>query len=168
MQINYPNSNVRRATAPFWYVPTINNTIQAAGLDNPALYSPYGTQWYWPNEIANRYASQFQGSQNNVLNVADNSIAPNSGGGTNVTSAAIASGFSGTPAAGSPGTAAASGAPIGPATLVAPLPSITQSPSAPPPVVQAPCNSVDSWVSQNPMLAGLVVLGAFLFVGHMR
>lgn len=167
MQINFPNRLVRRATAPFFYVPDINNTLMASNLDNPALYEPYGSWEYWPNRVAERY----QGPQNSILALPDKSIAPNSGGGTNVTSAAVASGVSGSspqPVAASAAVAAATGAPMGPTTLVAPLPSITQSPSAPVIPVQAPCPSVNSWVSQNPMLAGLAVIGAFLFVGHMR
>lgn len=166
MQINYPNEHVRRSTVGFWYAPDLENSLQA--MDVPSIYAPYGTYEYWPNAVAQAY----QGSQNGVLNIPDNSIAPNSGGGTNVTSAAIAAGFSGAsgaPPAESVGTAASNGAPLSPVTLVAPLPSITQTPTAPTPAITLQqCSTVNSWINQNPMIAAVGILAAYLFLGGMK
>lgn len=157
MQINYPNENVRRSTASFWWVPTIENSLQA--MDTPVVYAPYGTAQFWPNGTV-------RGPQNgnSVLNVPDKSLAPNSAQGNTVAGAAIASGFGDAPPAASPAAATASGQNIGPVSLVAPMPSITASPQAPaPPPI--PCNSVNTWVSENPMLAALSVLGVYFFLG---
>ena len=163
MQINYCNEKDRRATAPgYAWLPNVENSLRA--MDVPPIYAPYGTPEFWTNQIAAKY----QGSQNAVLNTPDTSISPNSGGGNNVTSAAIAASYGvGDAPAPSAAVASATGAPLAPASLVATMPSITQSPAAPPPPV-APCNPVDSWVSQNSMLAGLGIIAAFLLFGGHR
>lgn len=158
MQINYPNEYVRRATASFWWAPSIENSLQA--MDTPVVYAPYGTAQFWPNGTV-------RGPQNgnSVLNVPDTSIAPNSAQGNTVAASAIAQGFGDAPPASSPAAATSTGGTMGPVTLVAPMPSITNSPqnTTPPPPV--PCNSVNQWVTQNPMLAALSVLGVYFFLG---
>lgn len=163
MQINYDFYDARRSTSPgFWYPPSTANTIQEQNV--PVLYAPYGAPGYWQNETASR----FKGSQNAVLNKRAQSLAPNTATANNVLSSAIAAGFAGlgadSPAA-SAIAAGVTGQALGPLSLVAPMPSITRSPSATQVVT---CNPVDSWVSSNPMLAGLAVIGAFLFFGGRR
>ncbi len=149
MQINYCNSNVRRATAGFWYAPTIQNSLQAQ--DVPPIYAPYGTDQFWPNAT--------------VTNVPDRSIAPNSGNGNSVASSMMASGFAGTPPAASPAVAAATGQDMGPISLVAPMPTITPRQDN---VAATPaCNPIDTWVTSNPLMAALGIVGVFLlFGGH--
>jgi hypothetical protein len=164
MQINYPNEDWRRATAQFWYVPDIQNSIQDMMV--PPVYAPYGTIGFWPNAVATK-PLMFSGSASGVLNTAANNatsgIAPNSGAGTTVASSAVASGLADAPPAASVQSAQFTGNPIGPTSLVAPLPSITQSPSAPPVPVMS-CNSTDAWVAQNPMIAALGILGVYVLL----
>ena len=161
MQINYCYSDVRRSTAPgFMYAPSIENTIQDMMV--PPIYAPYGTYGYWPIRTAR--------NGNSVLSKPDTSIAPNSAQGNSVAAAAIASSFGvgDAPPAASPASAQATGQAMGPVTLVAPMPSITPSPNAVAATPAPVCNSVDSWVSQNPMIAALGVLGVFFLMGGRR
>ncbi len=147
MQINYCNSDVRRATAGFWYAPSIENSLQA--MDVPPIYAPYGTYGFWPNET--------------VTNVPDRSIAPNSGQGNSVAASMVAAGFSGTPPAASPAVASATGQEMGPISLVAPMPTITprQDNVSASPV----CNPLDTWVASNPLIAALGIVGVYLLLG---
>ncbi len=156
MQINYPNSRVRRATAEFWYPPSIDNTLRA--MDVPPIYAPYGTDQFWPNAIVSMQQQT----------TPDTSIAPNSGKSITVAGSVAMQGFgdaSVSPAS-SPAAASATGQPIGPVSLVAPMPSITPSPQAvtatPPPM---PCNPVSQWVTSNPLMAAAVIAGAYYFFG---
>lgn len=155
MQINYCNSKVRRATGGFWYAPSIQNSLQA--MDVPPIYAPYGTYGFWPNTTVK-----------NQLSTDSATLAPNSGQGNTVASSAIASGFGDAPPASTPAVASATGQPLGPVSLVAPMPSITPSPNlvtaTPPPA----CNSMDAWVNSNPMLAALGIVGVFLLLGGKR
>lgn len=152
MQINYCNSDVRRATAGFWYAPSVQNTIQA--MDVPPIYAPYGTYGFWPNST--------------VTTTPDRSIAPNSGKGNDVAAAAIASGFGDAHPASSPAVASATGQSLGPVTLVAPMPSITAPPNAVGATAPPACNSMDSWVNGNPLLAALGIVGVFFLLGGRR
>ncbi len=147
MQINYCNSKVRRATAGFWWAPSIGNSLQAQ--DVPPIYAPYGTPEFWPNST--------------VTATPDTSIAPNSGQGNSVAASMMAAGFSGTPPAASPAVAAATGQDMGPISLVAPMPTITprQDNVAP----ASTCNPIDTWVTSNPMMAALGIVGVFLLLG---
>lgn len=147
MQINYCNSDVRRATAGFWYAPDIGNSLQAQ--DVPPIYAPYGTYGFWPNGT--------------VTDTPDRSIAPNSGQGNSVAASMIAAGFSGAPPAATPAVASATGQQMGPITLVAPMPTITprQDNVAP----ASTCNPVDAWVTGNPLLAALGIIGVYLMLG---
>lgn len=159
MQINYCNTNFRRATAEFWYPPSIDNTLRA--MDVPPIYAPYGTPEFWPNGTIRQTMVQ-QTTPDTAF------LGQNSAQGTTVASAVAMQGFGdpGSPAA-SPAIAAATGQSMGPATLVAPMPSITPSPqpALPAPLPPVPCNAVSEWVSGNPMLAALAVLGTYLMLG---
>ena len=158
MQINYPYSKVRRSTAPgFWYPPSIQNSLQA--MDTPVVYAPYGTDQFWPNETVNG---------NSVLNTPDTSLAPNSAQGNTVAAAAIASGFGDAPPAASPAVAIATGQDIGPVSLVAPMPSITPAPNTVAPTPAPACNSLDRWVTSNPMLAAAGIVVFFFLLGGKR
>jgi len=157
MQINYCNESVRRSTAGFWYAPRIDNTIQA--MDVPPIYAPYGTKYFWPNATVRTQITQT--TPDTAL------VAKNSGKDITVASAVAMNGFgdASAPPAASPATAAATGQSLGPVSLVAPMPSITAPPNTVAPTPAPVCNSVDSWVSANPMLAALGVVGVFLFFG---
>jgi len=157
MQINYCNDSVRRATGGFWYAPSIQNSLQA--MDVPPIYAPYGTYGFWPNATV---------TQNSVLNTPDTSLAPNSGQGNTVASAAIASGFGDAPPASSPAVATATGQSMGPVTLVAPMPSITPSPQVVTATPAPVCNTMDAWVNSNQLLAALGIVGWYLLLGGKR
>lgn len=162
MQINYPNESVRRATVGFAWNPSIENTVQA--MDVPPVYAPYGTPEFWPNRVA-----MLRGSQNSVLNTKQSGLlAPNTAQNNTVRAAAAVSGLADAQAASTPAAAASGAGAMGPITLVAPMPSITQSPLATTPAPPVPCNGVDTFVSQNPMLAAFGVFAVFLMLGGKR
>jgi hypothetical protein len=149
MQINYQNYNDLRS-AGFWNYPQLYNTVQE--IDVPPIYAPYGTPGFW---------------QPATVSTPNNSIAPNSGARNNV-GAAFSSASSAMWAAAPPATpavAAATGQPLAPITLVAPLPSITAipNPNTPAPAPSGMC-AVNTWVSSNPMLAAGAALGLFLLL----
>jgi hypothetical protein len=128
MQINFDNYEDLR-DAGFWNAPQLYNASQA--VENPAIYAPYGTPGFWQPASAS-------------------SIAPNSGR-INTVRGAMSASSSAARAAIPPATpaiAAATGQPLAPITLVAPMPSITAVPNA----IPGP-SGVGCWVNANPILA---------------
>jgi len=170
MQINYVNDNVRRATAPFWYAPDVENTAQ--DMDVPPVYAPYPRYGYWPDRAKR-------------ISPANASIAPNSAQGTTVASSlgdtsVLSGGYASTPqdtvvtglcvggygpgcpapAAPAPVTSIPSSPPaLTPRALVAPMPSIIR-PLNPPPAPSATCE-ISDWVSNNTGLAVLAAVAIF-------
>ena len=139
MQINFDNYN-DLTYAGFSNAPQIYNASQA--VENPAIYAPYGTPGFWqPASVS--------------------SVAPNSGalntvrGAMSARSSALRAASMPPPA--TPAIAAATGQPLGPITLVAPMPSITAVPNALPGPSGAAC-----WINSNPALAvALSLLGVW-------
>ena len=135
MQINYDYWQDRRVfAAGFWNAPDVENSAQ--DMDVPVIYSPYGTQGFWPDGSTPYVAP------------ADASVAPNSGKGTNVATA-----MSGLARIGDTGTA------LTPSTLVAPMPSIVQPPT-PQKQASSTCE-ISSWVANNTGWAVLAAIAVF-------
>jgi hypothetical protein len=141
MQINFDNYD-DLTSAGFWNAPQIYNVSQA--VENPAIYAPYGTAGFWqPSSVS--------------------SVAPNSGA-LNTVRGAMSASSSALRAAIPPATPAIAkqtGQPLAPITLVAPMPSITAVPSAPP----APAG-VGCWINSNPVLAVALGLAGVWFLSR--
>lgn len=138
MQINFPNSETRRAQAPYWYAPSTDNSLQRTNV--PPIYAPYGSYGYWA------FGPRFI-------------LAPNSGDRTNIVRNSFAPGGSDIAPAANVAEAIITGQPVGPITLTSPMPSIT-----PPrqgsvmPSGDSNCGA-SSWAAEHPLVA-LGVAGA--------
>ena len=95
------------------------------------------------------------------------SVAPNSGQGTTVATSALAGLSADAPAAANPDQSIATALPIGPVSLVSPLPSIT--PPRPDQVTGADPCPISNWIANNPAVAALSAIGIFLlFAGGKK
>ena len=156
MQINYCNFKEIGPSPLYWGSPSVDNSLRA--MDGPAVYAPYGTPGYWKVHSTPPAVSYLQ---------------PNPAMANSPMASAIRAGLLGdVPPASSPDTAAAAALPLGPISLVSPMPSITQpsqdqvSTTSVPPAQTPPTCSISTWVSNNPALAALAAVGVYLFMSQ--
>ena len=159
MQINYANYNDLRS-AGFWNYPQLYNAVQ--DINVPPIYAPYGTPGFW------QPATTMGLGRLAALPASSASLAPNSGSINTVRGAMMASNSAAMAAqapASTPDQALATGSPIGPISLVTPMPSITAipNPAHSPPAPASWCGW-DSWVAANPWWAGLIAVGTFMLI----
>lgn len=122
------------------------NTLETC----PGSFSQQGT-WAEPSPLL---------AMPTVTNMT--SIAPNSGAGTSVATAAVNGGTDGTATVAASPASAQPGQALGPASMIQPFPSIIPSWWNNPPQPQTLADRMGQWACQNPALAAVAVAGLFL------